>query len=161
MKKIVLLLSISLSLSGLIFAQEDLEPEIEYDQKTEQTTESATVEETPDSVWAEIKFDKLTHDYGKIAFGADGSCEFKFTNNGTGQLILNNVKSTCGCTVPDWPKQPIAPGESETIKVVYNTNRSGAFTKGITVYSNATENTIRLLIKGEVAVQDDKPTLGK
>lgn len=110
---------------------------------------------------AQITFNNLTHNFGQIEYGSDGSANFIFKNTGQSPLSLNNVKSTCGCTVPHWPHTPIAPGESDTIKVVYNTRRSGAFNKGITVYSNATNQTIRLIIKGEVKKPDNLPVLGE
>ena len=103
-----------------------------------------------------IKFDKLVHDYGEIEQNADGNCEFKFTNTGKEPLILSNVRSSCGCTIPVWPRQPILPGQSEVIKVKYDTKRVGIINKSITVYSNATEKTIVLKIKGKVDAQTTK-----
>lgn len=97
-----------------------------------------------------ITFDKTVHDYGTILQNSDGGCEFVFTNNGKEPLILSRPKSSCGCTVPTWPKQPILPGKSDAIKVTYTTNRVGPFNKTVTVYSNATNNPVRLRIKGKV-----------
>ncbi|MHB8136100.1 MAG: DUF1573 domain-containing protein, partial [Anaerolineaceae bacterium] len=97
-----------------------------------------------------IVFEKIVHDYGTIAQGADGNCEFKFTNTAKTPLILSNVKASCGCTVPEWPKEPIAPGKSSSIKVKYNTATVGAFNKSITVSSNALNGTVMLQIKGNV-----------
>ncbi len=97
-----------------------------------------------------ITFDKTTHDYGTIEQNGDGNCEFKFTNDGKEPLILSNVRSSCGCTVPEWPRQPILPGKSDVIKVHYDTKRVGMISKTITVYSNAKEPTIVLHIKGNV-----------
>jgi hypothetical protein len=100
-----------------------------------------------------IRFDKTIHDYGTIANGADGSCEFKFTNPGKLPLILSNVQASCGCTVPEWPKEPILPGKSGSIKVKYNTSINGAFNKYITVTSNAVNPTVMLQIRGSVQPQ--------
>ena len=97
-----------------------------------------------------IKFDKLVHDYGSIYQGADGSCEFKFTNEGDDPIILSSVRSSCGCTIPSYPKDPILPGQSNVIKVTYDTKRMGTISKNITVTSNASEQTIVLSIKGNV-----------
>lgn len=97
-----------------------------------------------------IDFEKVVHDYGTILQNSDGGCEFKFTNNGKEPLILSRPKSSCGCTVPTWPKQPILPGKSESIKVTYTTNRVGPFNKTVTIYSNASNNPIKLQIKGKV-----------
>lgn len=99
----------------------------------------------------EIKFEKTTHDYGNIQKGDNGSCEFEFTNTGKSDLILTNVRSSCGCTVPVWPKEPIAPGQSSVIKVKYNTMRVGIISKSVTVESNAINNQVILRLKGNVA----------
>lgn len=97
-----------------------------------------------------ITFDKVVHDYGTIVQNSDGGCEFEFTNDGKEPLILSRPKSSCGCTVPTWPKQPILPGKSDVIKVTYTTNRVGPFNKTVTIYSNASNNPIKLQIKGKV-----------
>lgn len=97
-----------------------------------------------------IKFVNTMHDYGTIVQGSDGTCEFKFTNKGKLPLVLSNVKASCGCTVPEWPKEPILPGKSSSIKVSYNTNNQGNFNKTITVNSNALNSTVILQIKGNV-----------
>lgn len=97
-----------------------------------------------------IKFEKTVHDYGTIQQGSDGSFEFKFTNQGKTPLILNNVRSSCGCTVPSWTREPLPPGGSGSIKVVYNTASIGAFSKSVTVSSNAKNSDVVLMIKGNV-----------
>ena len=97
-----------------------------------------------------IIFDKLEHDYGTIEKGGDGNCVFTFTNQGQKPLLLSNVRASCGCTVPQWPREPIAPGEQGEIKVKYNTNIAGTFNKSITVNSNAANSIVRLRIKGQV-----------
>lgn len=97
-----------------------------------------------------IHFEKTTHDYGTIKKDADGNCEFKFTNTGEKPLMLSNVRASCGCTVPTWPRKPIQPGETGVIKVKYNTASVGAFNKSITVSSNAANERVVLRIKGTV-----------
>ena len=97
-----------------------------------------------------IKFEKTVHDYGTIEQGANGDCEFVFTNNGTEPLILSNVRSSCGCTIPSWPREPIMPGKSSAIKVHYDTNRVGGIAKSITVSTNGTPERIVLSIRGTV-----------
>lgn len=101
-----------------------------------------------------INFESTVHDYGTIAQGSDGTYEFKFTNDGKSPLILSNVRSSCGCTVPSWTKEPVAPGKSGTIKVVYNTNIAGNFNKSITVSSNAKNSEVLLQIKGSVTKKE-------
>ena len=71
-----------------------------------------------------LEMDKTVHDYGEIKQNADGNCSFKFTNTGDAPLIISNAKGSCGCTVPVWPKEPIAPGETSEIKVKYDTKLS-------------------------------------
>ena len=97
-----------------------------------------------------IKFEFLEYDYGPIYQGADGSSEFKFKNTGDEPLILTSVRSSCGCTVPSWPKDPILPGQSASIKVTYDTKRVGTISKQISVVSNAAEPNLTLSIKGTV-----------
>jgi hypothetical protein len=100
---------------------------------------------------AKIEFSKETHDYGTVKYGADGTCTFDFTNTGTEPLIISNAKGSCGCTVPEWPKEPIAPGATGTIKVSYDTKRPGAISKSVTITSNdATEPTKVIRITGNV-----------
>jgi len=99
---------------------------------------------------AKIEFKSETVDYGEIAKGSDGVRVFEFTNTGDEPLIITKVKSTCGCTVPSKPDGPIAPGESNVIKVKYDTKRVGPIRKTITVYSNAVQSTMSLKIKGKI-----------
>ncbi|WP_035669992.1 DUF1573 domain-containing protein [Flavobacterium sp. 83] len=90
-------------------------------------------------------------DYGTIAHNADGKREFVFTNNGNKPLIITNTQGSCGCTVPTTPKEPIAPGAKGIIGVKYATDRVGAFTKTVTVTSNAEGQPTKVLtIKGTV-----------
>ena len=103
---------------------------------------------------AKITFKNDTVDYGTIAKGSDGNRVFEFTNTGDAPLIITNVKSSCGCTVPKKPDGPIAPGASSTIEVRYDTNRVGPIRKTITVSSNASEPMVALKIKGEVQGAD-------
>lgn len=97
-----------------------------------------------------ITFETEVVDYGQIEKGADGQREFKFTNEGKEPLIITNAKGSCGCTVPSWPKEPIAPGASAVIKVKYDTQRVGPINKSVTVNSNAATPVKVLRIKGQV-----------
>ena len=102
---------------------------------------------------ARISFDKTVHNYGTIYQNDNGECEFTFTNTGKVPLVLTNVYSSCGCTVPSWPKEPTMPGKSSVIKVRYNTSRLGSINKTVTVESNAANGTVRLSIKGNVLIR--------
>lgn len=100
---------------------------------------------------AGMVFENETIDYGTIAHNADGNRQFVFVNNGTKPLIITNTQGSCGCTVPTTPKEPIAPGAKGVIGVKYATDRVGAFTKTVTVTSNAEgQPTKTLTIKGTV-----------
>ena len=100
---------------------------------------------------AEINFETSTIDYGIISNGSDGQRIFSFSNSGNTDLIIQNVQSSCGCTVPKKPDGPIAPGKSSEIIVIYDTNRIGPFRKTITVTTNVLKNPIiALKIKGTV-----------
>lgn len=107
-----------------------------------------------------ITFSRTEHDFGKIN-EADGrvSTIFEFKNEGMEPLVLSNVRASCGCTTPKWPREPIEPGQVGQITVTYNPNgRPGRFQKTITVTSNATDNaTAKLYIKGEVIPKPAKP----
>ena len=99
---------------------------------------------------ANIAFENKTIDYGKLNKDAEGEREFTFTNNGKEPLIISNCVGSCGCTVPNWPRTPIAPGATAAIKVKYDTRRVGRFQKTVTVQSNASNATEVLTIKGEI-----------
>lgn len=102
-----------------------------------------------------IEFESRTIDYGTIEQHSDGNREFKFSNTGDADLIIQTCKGSCGCTVPQCPREVIAPGESGVIKVKYATDRLNPFTKFVTVNSNDTdEPSIRLTIKGKVLTAD-------
>ena len=121
--------------------------------------EVTTSEEVLDG--PKISFSEQEHNYGTLQKGGDGNCEFVFTNNGNEPLILSNVKASCGCTVPTWTKEPIMPGKTGSIKVRYNTNNVGAFTKTITVSSNAIDTPkLTLKIRGKV-VQPETPQVAQ
>ncbi|CAM3893723.1 DUF1573 domain-containing protein [Flavobacterium sinopsychrotolerans] len=92
-----------------------------------------------------------TIDYGTVAHNSDGKREFIFTNNGNKPLIITNAQGSCGCTVPTYPKEPIAPGAKGVIGVKYDTSRGGQpFTKTVTLTTNATVPNKTLTIKGNV-----------
>ena len=101
-----------------------------------------------------IEFENETYDYGTIKNGADGTSEFKFKNTGKEPFIISNARGSCGCTVPDWPKEPIGPGKSGVVKVSYDTKRSGAINKNVTLtIQNASKDktgTKVIYIKGNV-----------
>ncbi len=105
---------------------------------------------------AKFEFKSELIDYGDIQKGSDGIKVFHFKNVGAEPLIIENVYSSCGCTVPTWTKVAIAPGKSGDIQVKYDTNRVGPIRRTITIYSNADEPTKAVKIKGRVLDPDEK-----
>lgn len=101
---------------------------------------------------SEITFEETEYNFGTVVDGDMVKHTFKFTNTGDKELVLLDVKSTCGCTVPeDWPKQPIAPGEGGEIKVIFNSNNKvGAVNKGIRVEANTNPSVTTVSIIGTV-----------
>ena len=107
-----------------------------------------------------ISFDKTQHDFGKVnEDGGTASHDFTFTNTGNAPLIIQNVVTTCGCTTPEYTRQPIRPGESGFIKVSYDVKgRPGAIDKTITVHANSNPSQTNLRIVGEVIPIDRHPS---
>jgi len=122
-----------------------------------QDVNNAPIQTNESTAKSTIDFESKVVDYGTIEHNADGARKFVFTNNGTEPLIIKNAKGSCGCTVPTWPREPIAPGETAEIGVKYATNRVGPFTKTITLTTNASKKPVILTIKGKVN-PGEKPT---
>ena len=102
---------------------------------------------------ADIKFDKTTMDLGKFPESNPvQKCTFTFTNTGTAPLIINQAIASCGCTVPEYTKEPVAPGKTGTINVTYNGKGKfpGFFKKTITIRTNGKTEMTRLYISGEM-----------
>jgi Protein of unknown function (DUF1573) len=124
--------------------------------KTKTTKVVAKKEEAPKFELVKVagpsmQFETETIDYGTIEQGADGNRQFVLTNNGTEPLLITNAQGSCGCTVPSFPKEPIAPGAKAVIGVKYDTSRPGAINKSVTVTTNIKDNPTKvLLIKGMV-----------
>ncbi|MFT4611287.1 MAG: hypothetical protein ACJA1H_001966 [Glaciecola sp.] len=99
---------------------------------------------------AVIKFKTEVVDYGTITQNSDGTRLFSFTNTGDAPLLITNVKTSCGCTVPSYSKAAILPGETGELNIKYDTKRLGAFTKTVTVTSNSEGGNKILKIKGHI-----------
>ena len=117
-----------------------------YGQQVTATAPAATAE------MAIFETASLTHDFGKIKQGVPATYEFKITNKGKVPMVITNVVPSCGCTTPEWTRDPIAPGGQGTIKATFNAASPGPFNKSITVTSNIENGFVQLMIKGEVAV---------
>ena len=96
------------------------------------------------------EFDKTTHDFGKVPQGIPVKAIFKVKNTSMVPLVITNVKPTCGCTVADYTKEPIKPGEMGEIAATYNAKSVGPFTKTVHVYTNTAESIVDVYMKGEV-----------
>jgi hypothetical protein len=131
MKKIVLLTTFVL---GLVFVAKS----------------QVAVEAGNPSSMAKFKWEATTHDFAKIEQGTPVSHEFVFTNTGTTPLVISNVRGSCGCTVTNYTKEPIAPGKTGNVKATFNAAAIGAFNKSIRVTANVEGANETLFIKGEV-----------
>jgi hypothetical protein len=97
-----------------------------------------------------ITFSETEFDFGTIRYGGNAVHYFVFTNTGKAPLAILNVRSSCGCTVPEWPKAPVRTGAKDSLRVEYNTRVRGTFNKTIMVQSNAANASVELRIKGDV-----------
>ena len=140
MKRILFFLVLAAGLNFSLVAQDD------------------AVTETPAIDGPQMEFVETTVDYGTIEQGSDPYRMFTFTNTGNAPLVITNAKGSCGCTVPTYPKEPIPPSETSEIKVRYDTNRVGPFTKRVTLTTNMGEEQIVLTIKGKVEKKAEEPS---
>ena len=104
---------------------------------------------------ATISFSKQEHNFGSLKYKNPGDCIFEFKNPGKSALVIYNVKTSCGCTVPEWTKKPINPGSKGEIKIKYDSDFPGVFHKTITVYFNGENSPVTLKIKGKVQYPND------
>lgn len=99
-----------------------------------------------------MDFEDTAHDFGKMHEGEIASYDFKFTNNGKAPLLISNAAGTCGCTVPNYPHEPIAPGASSVISVKFNSaNKVGLQNKSVNIFTNSNKGTHALHISAEVS----------
>ena len=103
------------------------------------------------------KFDELSYDWGTIAEGEKMTHVFKFKNTGTNDMIISDAHGSCGCTVPEWPKEPIKPGKSSQIKVIFDSKgKAGDQSKSVTLTANTEPSNMVLMIKGKVTAKEEK-----
>lgn len=121
---------------------------LKIDDKTAKDAEMAHAESGKMPV---IKFEKLEHNFGTINEGDKVEYIYKFTNEGTANLVISNVKPSCGCTAPDYTKTPVEPGQSGEVKVVFDSSgKSGKQQKSVAVHSNTETGTETLKFTAEV-----------
>ena len=103
-----------------------------------------------------LQFEKNTHDFGSIVQGEKISYAFQFNNIGKGDLVIRAAQGSCGCTVPEYPKDPVKPGNEGIINVTFNSEgKEGYQEKTITIISNTLPNTFVLTITGEVKKKEN------
>ena len=112
---------------------------------------TAQTEEVDTTLIAEMTFEEETHNFGIVDQGAIITHDFKFSNTGTVPLVISDVRSTCGCTVADWPREPIPPGGTGKIPVRFDTkNKSGIQSKPVTITANTLRAKTNLFLNGRV-----------
>lgn len=104
---------------------------------------------------AEIQFSSHEHDFGELGLTQKSSYQFSFSNPGATPLLIQHVKTSCGCTVPVWPQKPIKPGEKAEITIDYDSSHPGRFHKTISVFYNGINSPVTLSIKGSVRVPEE------
>jgi hypothetical protein len=104
-----------------------------------------------------LAFTESQYDFGDISQGDKVTHVFKFKNEGSSPLLISRVQTTCGCTVPEWPRTPIAPGKEGEIKATFNSaGKMGRQNKVITIHSNASEPVTRVTLKSNVLPKDSQ-----
>ncbi len=149
MKKAILSVGILFCVSMISFGQEVPKTNL-ADPHAGHTHDAPKADVKPNPNAPEIIFEEITHDFGTRQKGDDCTYDFKFKNTGKEPLILANCQSSCGCTTPVCPKEPIAPGSTGSIKVKYDSNKVGVISRTVTVTSNAKNSPVTLSIKGNI-----------
>lgn len=122
---------------------------------SDDVTNSSSADGNSTSELPEIKFEEEEHDFGKITQGEKVSYAFKFKNTGKNNLIIASAAGSCGCTVPEYPKEPILPGQEGKINVVFSSEgKSGIQEKTITIVTNCEPSTRIIKIKTDIIVPE-------
>ena len=125
------------------------------------TANTPTGEVVNDGPTATIKFEEEEFDFGTIQQGDIVEHTYAFTNTGEVPLIIENASASCGCTVPNWPKEPIAPGEKGEINVKFDSKgKKGVQNKQVTIRANTNPNFTKVMLKGTVNTPEDGPVAG-
>ena len=140
MKKLFYTLPLIMLIASASFAQTSVSP------SSGSTTATPVI--NPDA--GEFQWAEETHDFGTIPQGVPVKNKFLFTNTGKSPIIISNFQKTCGCTVTDWTKEPIMPGQQGFVMAEFNAAKEGPFTKAITVQSDSKTPSVKLYFKGTV-----------
>jgi len=152
MKKVILAFSL-LSLVAFTSCKDDAKSKV-----NEQNVAAAAERDATAGDFPEISFEETEHDFGTIINGTPVETVFKYTNTGKAPLVVSNIKSTCGCTVPqDWNKDPLAPGETAQFTVKFNGRGSNQVSKTITLTTNTEKGSEAVKIKAFIEPDPNAP----
>jgi len=146
MKKTTTIIAVALLFAGAVFAQNNT---VKLEVKEIGSAQNDT---------AIIEFTKTSHNFGEIVVGTQAKTTFEYKNTGNVDLVLTNVRPSCGCTAPNWSREPLKPGETAKIDINFNSSGKAGqnFNKSITVTSNA--KSVTLYIRGKVLAKVVEPT---
>ena len=131
-----------------------------YGQQGAEKPASDAKQTEPTSVEGPVMtLESTTVEYGDIVQGSDPLRSVSFTNTGTEPLVISNAKGSCGCTVPTWPREPIAPGETGAIEIRYDTKRLGGINKTVKLTTNDATGTYVLRVKGNITAKKEEQSL--
>lgn len=111
-------------------------------------------EEKAKSSGQELFFAESTYNFGEMMEDGPGTFKIEFKNTGDQPIVINRVRSSCGCTIPSWPREPVEPKTTGEIEVKYNTALKGPFMKSVYIYSTAENSPVKLMVKGKVIPKD-------
>lgn len=156
MKKILLIFSV-ISVITLLSCKENAAKKIEENKLAEAALRDATASNFP-----KIEFDKTEHDFGEIEAKTAVETVFKYKNTGDAPLVITDIKSSCGCTVPqDWSREPLSPGEEGQFTVKFNGSGTNKVSKTITITANTEKGTEMVKISAFVKPEVNKTTMIK
>jgi hypothetical protein len=151
MRNIVLLAILSL---GFVACNEDASSKI--DTSKQKKRPEVTLDQVDTQTDAQMEFEEIEWNFGEINQGESVEYAFKFTNTGSDPLIITSAKGSCGCTVPVWPREPVAPGDSGVIDVKFNSKgKKGKQNKRVTLITNMVPSQKILTVKGQVNLKEE------
>lgn len=156
MKKLLFTAVVALIVSAAFCTEASAQKKTKKQIKQEQAAQEAAIADSLAKLEASIQdgvemtFKYTEHNFGTMKSGSDISYSFEFVNTGKEPLVIANVATSCGCTTPEWSKEPIPSKGRGVIKVKYDSSRIGSFSKTISVYSNAKNSPVILSIRGNV-----------
>ena len=151
MKNIVLMMILII---GFVACNEDASSKIDTSKQKKRT--EVTLDQVDTETNAQMEFEEVEWNFGEITQGESVKYAFKFTNTGSDPLIITSAKGSCGCTVPEWPREPIAPGDNGVIDVKFNSKgKKGKQNKRVTLITNMVPSQKILTVKGQVNIKEE------